>query len=207
MWALLGSQVANGRIVTHVQSSSHAQGYLRALTELLQGEDRKSSLESVSFSPTRFVSHAGPASTLVKSFPEVVQFLTHLKLEGDQGQRVWCHTLQALDLKLWVVLAGIADLLGILNSANIATQRKNLRILEVDAIVESVKGSLAEYIRAGRSVCRSSQTPLSADRCQAQCQVPCGNLLFFCSCDPIEPRQLQVQWVIPIQPWICTRNR
>ena len=74
---------------------------------------------------------------------------THLKLEGDQGQRVWCNTLQALDLKLWVVLAGIADLLGILKSANIATQRENLRILEVDAIVESVKGSLAEYIRAG----------------------------------------------------------
>ena len=136
MWALLGSQVANGRIVTHVQSSSHAQGYLRAWTKLLQGEDRKSSLESVNFSPTRFVSHAGPASTLVKSFPEVVQYLTHLKLE-------------ALDLKLWVVLAGIADLLGILKSANIATQRKNLRILEVAAIVETVKGSLAEYIRAG----------------------------------------------------------
>ena len=132
-----------------MQSSSHAQGYLRALTKLLQGEDRKSSLESVNFSPTRFVSHAGPASTLVKSFPEVVQYLTHLKLEGDQGQRVWCHTLQALDLKLWVVLAGIADLLGILKSANIATQRKNLWILEVAAIVETVKGSLAECIRAG----------------------------------------------------------
>ncbi len=138
------------------------------------------------------MSHAGPASTLVKSFPEVVQYLTHLKLEGDQAQRVWCHTLQALDLKLWIVLAGIEDLLGVLKSANIATQRENLRILEVDAIVESVKGSLAEYIRAGRGqFAEAFKLLFQQTDAKAQCQVPCGNLLFFCSCDPAEPRQLQ----------------
>lgn len=137
------------RMATHIQTSSLAQGYLRALHKALDA-DVASAAETVSFAPQRFVSHAAPSSALVKSFPELLQYLAYLLKNGDDHQRSWATAVDAKDLKMWLVLAGIADMLAVLHKANLSTQRQSLRILEVDKIVATVKSALDEYMEEGR---------------------------------------------------------
>lgn len=103
----------------------------------------------MSFAPQRFVSHASPSAALVRSFPDVLQYLAYLLKNGDDRQRSWAAAVDAKDLKMWLVLAGVADMLAILHKANLRTQRQSLRILEVDKNLATVKAWTSAWRRGG----------------------------------------------------------
>ena len=66
--------------------------------------------------------------------------------EGDQAG--WARSLQidCRDLKTWLLLSILGDMLESLRRLNVSTQRTNLRILQVDTLVDSCKSELDDYM-------------------------------------------------------------
>ena len=107
-------------------------------------------MTKVSFSPQRFLSHALPCAVLVRSFECIVSYLTSLA-GGDGEAAAWARTLMpdVRELKSWLILAIVGDMLLCLRKLNLATQRKQLRILQVDALVADCKRELSSYMDQG----------------------------------------------------------
>lgn len=135
------------RLCTHITSSQSAQQHLKSLHQLL--DDEKPLPSQPSFAPHRFISHCKPAKALSLSFQEVTSYLHHLKANGADHERHWACSLDVDvgELKLWLVVAAVADMLGILNLLNLRTQRSELRVLQIQPMLSSCRSSLDRYVQ------------------------------------------------------------
>ena len=135
------------RLCTHISSSQSAQEHLKSLHQLLDHE--KPLPSQPSFAPHRFISHCKPAKALSLSFQEVTSYLQHLKSNGGDHERHWACSLDVDvgELKLWLVVAAVADILGILNLLNVRTQRSDLRVLQIQPMLSSCRSSLDRYVQ------------------------------------------------------------
>ena len=126
-------------MTSHIVNHPSAKGRFHALHTLLTGE-WAGGLAALPLAPHRFLSHAVPCATVSDSLGELLIYVQEL-LTGpmDERLRLWaCAAHSGLQpLKTHLLLASIADLLGVLRKANHRTQRTSSHVLEVDDIVDA----------------------------------------------------------------------
>ena len=133
------------RLCSHVSQSNSAQLALQSIHKMLTGEGT-GSLGGLSFAPHRFLSHATPCKLLVQSFPDLIQYVI-----DNSNASNWARDMmnEVQELKCYLVFAGDADILQILKTANLRTQRTTLRVLEIEDILAVAKRELTHYMADG----------------------------------------------------------
>ena len=138
------------RLSAHVTHHPSAKSQLSSLHQLFTGE-WKGGLDALNHAPHRFLSHAIPTAKVSDSMRDVHAYVYGiLARPPDERVKLWAMgmRLELQPLKMHLLLAACADLLGILRKANLRTQRQTLRILDVDGVVEECIGEIEEYVKS-----------------------------------------------------------
>jgi len=120
---------------------------MAALHKLLEDG---SSPHKLSYAPQRFISHAQPARVLIDSFECIASYLHELAgKDGEQG--AWARAMNAdvKEMRSWLLVSIIADLLLILRRLNLRTQRSDVRVLQVDPLLDACREEIEDYMKPG----------------------------------------------------------
>ena len=138
------------KLCSHIEIHAKARGKLSALHKVLSGEF-SGGAAGLTYAPHRFLSHAGAASALSKSYVEVLLYVHAATREVDKAVQGWAARMLEITqhLRTWLTLSAIADILQILRAANVRMQRGELRVLMVNDIVEACEVKLDDYVKEG----------------------------------------------------------
>ena len=138
------------KLCSHIEIHAKARGKLSALHKVLSGEFSGGAAE-LTYAPHRFLSHAGAASALSKSYVEVLLYVHAATRDVDSAAQGWAARMleTTQQLRTWLTLSAIADILQILRAANVRMHRSELRVLMVNDIVEACEVKLDDYVKEG----------------------------------------------------------
>ena len=141
-------------IVGHIMGSSRAQGLLQFIAKLIYNQSganehaSSSSLAKVHHAPQRWLSLCAPMACIVSRVCDLVLYLYNLTLEKEEALREFGRKLfeQTKDIRFYLVLAGILDILMIVHKFNKTTQPGGVSLKKVADALEMCEAELKDLV-------------------------------------------------------------
>jgi len=142
-------------LVGHIVYSSKAQNTLKWLSTLVDEdmEHATKSMASVHYAPQRFLSAVQPLSVICDRIEEVIIYLKTLTFEDNtKAVKTWAEgMLNVMDLRFFMVVPGLLDILTVLNDFNKGTQPRSTRAETVADKLSLAKQRLQDVILRTRT--------------------------------------------------------
>ena len=135
----------------HIVASTKAQGILRWLSTIIDDSDadhETKSLASVHYAPQRFLSTVQPLAVICDRLDELVIYLNTVKAEDKKPLVSWAdNMLETMeDMRFFLVLPGLLDILTVVNEFNQSTQSRRTRAETVAKQLILTKAKLQDLV-------------------------------------------------------------
>ena len=141
-------------LVGHVMASTRSQGILQYIAKLIfleNGVDEgvtSASLASVHRAPTRWLSDVVPLQQIVTRVLDLVLYLFNLTKERDASLRTYGDKMYAVvkDLRFFLVLPGVLDVLSIVNQFNQQSQPESSSLQRVSQCLSLAESRIEDLV-------------------------------------------------------------
>ena len=148
-------------LCSHVWQSPKSKGILAHIASMVyslvgdHGLDHvtSASLASLHYAPQRWLSHVAPLKSLCSRIGDIVLYLLDRKADKSKATRIWAADMYKLvaDVRFWLVLPGLLDVLILHNKVNARLQPESADIWCASRNIAMLERELADLILRTKS--------------------------------------------------------